>query len=675
MVSSAYAVLYVFQYFVPKNGRLSCFVLIATPNSACPIHSPTPEIERNMTHLRCGSGLPQRLAISVTLTVSMAGQAIGLLAGEDVAVINKHGTTNHSLQCRLKNRHLFHADFADFFNLFLTIPKKSHPGGGYSPKAMNHYLDKLVEVGIDTLLVCPNTNAAWYPSKVWPTAIDGYMRGDREFFASDALSDVLRANKSKFIDAAVRRHNNAYDLREAGIDWLAEVCSGCRQRGIAPWLSLRMNDTHGAADTDDWPNSPFHGRPEKKQKNTFVFPHQNALGVKVGLDYGLPEVRNHMLTLITELVNDYDFEGMEFDWTRDPICCEPPATEPDVAKMTEWHSEIRELARRKEEKTGKTYAVGIKCPPNIGLMRSIGLDVVDIARSGLIDFVSPSDLCVTARDIRYRSLKDRLGEGVAVYGMIEKQCSWLPVYAPAQDRSSPRDAPQCIEILRGDAASKLVAGADGVDYFNFSAAYVLSCHASDLKDNNNIESLRGREKLYGTSYQFGPWVRPLFESVAHFPALLEPGAMKSLRMPMSAEPPDSDLEVIVQVIVEKRDRPAIIGVSLNGSWPQWEGEETDDLVFDVHDGSRAQSPLFTKHIAKHIAYNFRFRTQDIFEGWNEVVILNGNLARCNGRNTIDNYGTMLIFAPYADRDYSKEERVDHSVVVAGAEVAIKKKTK
>ncbi len=51
-------------------------------------------------------------------------------------------------------------------------------------------------------------------------------------------------------------------------------------------------------------------------------------------------------------------------------------------------------------------------------MRSIGLDVVDIARSGLIDFVSPSDLCVTARDIRYSSLKSRLGEDIAVYGMI-----------------------------------------------------------------------------------------------------------------------------------------------------------------------------------------------------------------------------------------------------------------
>ena len=49
-----------------------------------------------MTHLRCGSGLPQRLAMAVTLTVSMAGQAIGLRAEEVVAENNQRSTINDS---------------------------------------------------------------------------------------------------------------------------------------------------------------------------------------------------------------------------------------------------------------------------------------------------------------------------------------------------------------------------------------------------------------------------------------------------------------------------------------------------------------------------------------------------------------------------------------------------
>jgi hypothetical protein len=400
----------------------------------------------------------------------------------------------------------------------------------------------------------------------------------------------------------------------------------------------------------------------------------------VGLNYGLPEVRSHMLTLIRELIDDYDFEGMELDWLREPICCEPPATEAAIADITEWHSEIRELARRKETITGKPYALGIRCPANIDLMRSIGLDVTGIARSGLIDFVSPSNYMQTSWDICYSSLKSRLGQDIAVYGVIEYLFNWLPVYSPELDSSDRRTNPDRVELLRGNAAGKLVAGADGIEYFNFFEADMRSggrSNYSHIKDINNLDSLRGQEKLYGLGYMFGSWVRPLFETVDHFPAILEPGALKSVRMPMCAEPPESDLEVIVQVIVEKRDRPAIIGVSLNGSWPQWESEETDDLLFGVSSQIRHKSEpqLLTKRPAKHIAYNFRFETQNILEGWNELVILNGNLERCNGRNALDNYSTMVMFAPYdADRDYSEEERVEHSVVVAGVEVAIRKKT-
>jgi len=576
---------------------------------------------------------------------------------------------------RIKNRHLFNGDSCFLF----AYSKIWQPEGGkFSVKTIHRFLDKLADAGIDTLLMNPNTDVAWYPSKVWPTSIDGYSRGDRDFFRSDGLADALGVDSNSLIDDAILMYDGAYDLRESGIDWLAEVCSGCRQRGIAPWLSVRMNDTHRAANPDDWSNSPFQGRADAKQKNTFIFPHQNALGLPVGLNYGLPDVRSHMLTLIRELIEDYDFEGMELDWLRDPICCEPPATETDIAELTEWHSEIRELVRKKEKRIGKPYALGIRCPANIDLIRNIGLDVIGMARSGVIDFVSPSNYMQTSWNICYSSLKRRLGPDITVYGVIEYLFNWLPVYSPELELSDSRTNPDRVELLRGNAAGKLAAGADGIEYFNFFEADTLSnglSNYSHIKDIDNLDALRGQEKLYGLGYMFGSWVRPLFETVDHFPANLEPGALKSVRLPMCAEPPESDLEVTVQVIVEKRDRPDMIGVSLNGSWPQWESEEIDDLLFSAgsQDKYAPEKHLLTKHSPKHTAYNFRFETQNILEGWNELVILNGNLDRCHGGNASNNYSAMVMFAPYdADRDYSEEERAEHSVVVAGVEVGIRK---
>ena len=221
----------------------------------------------------------------------------------------------------LKNRHLFTADGPIIFSIGKMDPWGQGDGSspGFPIRAMQSYLDTLAEAGIDTLLMCTNYNVAYYPSKVWPSITDGYTRGDRDFFTSDEMDGVTNEDKSKIIDEFVDMYDTAYDLREAGIDWLAEVASCCRRSGIAPWLNIRMNDIHGATDPRDWPNSPFEGRPDRRQKNTFVFPHQNALGIRVGLDYGLPEVRDHMLALIRELISDYDYEGIEFDWMREGV--------------------------------------------------------------------------------------------------------------------------------------------------------------------------------------------------------------------------------------------------------------------------------------------------------------------------------------------------------------------
>ena len=45
--------------------------------------------------------------------------------------------------------------------------------------------------------------------------------------------------------ALVKFYNLYLDLVEAGVDWLAETTKACRRRGISPWVSARMNDTHG----------------------------------------------------------------------------------------------------------------------------------------------------------------------------------------------------------------------------------------------------------------------------------------------------------------------------------------------------------------------------------------------------------------------------------------------
>ena len=151
-----------------------------------------------------------------------------------------------------QNRNLFNADCS---TIFAYAPQRWQPEGGrFSAKAAHRFVDVMAESGVDTLVINPNCQVPWYPSKVLPTAWTGYKRGDREFFRSDVANDPDSKGAEARIDEMMRSLNLYVDLDEAGVDWVAEKIAACRRRGISPWSSVRMNDTHGAAAPDSFMN-------------------------------------------------------------------------------------------------------------------------------------------------------------------------------------------------------------------------------------------------------------------------------------------------------------------------------------------------------------------------------------------------------------------------------------
>jgi hypothetical protein len=76
------------------------------------------------------------------------------------------------------------------------------------------------------------------------------------------------------------------------------------------------------------------------------------------------------------------------------------------------------------------------------------------------------------------------------------------------------------------------------------------------------------------------------------------------------------LELIVQIIAARSDRVLLPGVSFNGSWPIFEAQLTDELLFPV-------AP-FTHHKPEYQAFNFRFSASEVNEGWNEITVYNGS---------------------------------------------------
>ena len=551
------------------------------------------------------------------LGVASAAGSSGTPVKEPVSSPKKNAITEG-------HRNLFNGDSCVYFyNPELWQPE----GGPYSAKAIHRFVDGLADNGIDTFLINANASTAWYPTKAVPTILDGYKRGDREFFRGHALQGGgAPAEVEKRIDSLMAFMNLYQDLLDAGVDWLAETAKACQQRAVSPWVSLRMNDMHGSLNFEgSFFNTPLLKNPEMRLRQGRYCPTIREPWARHGLNYERHEVRALMFAQIKDVVENYDFEGLELDWWRCPLCCEPEAKPETVAMITDWIREIRALTERRASRNGRIYPLGLRIPGRLETLKSIGLDVVALCREGTLDFVSPSNFWCTSWDMPHDALRERLGERIAIYGVIEDGANTLATQARELNYSQPvRPISSSREIQRADAAGKLVLGADGIEWYNFfcTDSDRLSGLTSDyasLRDIHRLEHLRGLPKHYMLSTSGGgpSWniFFPPFELPQQLPVRLENGYIHPFRLAMCAEPLDRGLELIIQIVLKASDTVTYLPVSFNGCWPRLERTRSDRLLFPC--GS------LTHHIPDNAGYDFRFPVSLVRDGWNQVVVENG----------------------------------------------------
>ena len=521
------------------------------------------------------------------------------------------------------HRNLFNGDTCVYF----YNPERWQPEGGpYSARAIHRYVEELATNGIDTFIINANASKAWYPSKVIPTILDGYRRGDREFFRGHAICGGFTKpdEVEKYMDNSVLFFNRYLDLVEAGVDWLAETTKACRQRGVTPWVSVRMNDLHGHRNFEgSFFNLPLLKRCEMRLHHSTYPSMAGDWTYREGLNYELPEVRDLMFAQIREVVEDYDYEGLELDWWRQPLCCEPNASAATIALMSDWFRSIRALTQRRAAQTGRPFWFGMRIPGRLETLKTIGLDIVTLCREGTLDFISPSGFWRTSWEMPHDDLQRAVGPRTAVYGVIEDGANALPTIGPALNVAREiRLISASREMLTANAAGKLVLGAAGIEWFNFYCTDQarLSGLTSDytfLRDIHRLDLLRGREKHYACSDKsYGSGLSlPPFELPPPLPVILEHHWRQSFRLPMCAEPADRGLRLVVQVVVKKSDPAGEIPVSFNGSWPKAERTTTDRLLFPC--GS------LTHHAPAHTAFNYEFPISLLRDGWNEIELYNG----------------------------------------------------
>lgn len=262
-------------------------------------------------------------------------------------------------------------------------------------------------------------------------------------------------------------------LLDAGTDPLTITIETCRERGALIIASFRMNAEDfysGELDLYDF------GR---RHKNLRI-PGRNCL------DPAHPEVFKHRMDIFTEVANEYDIDGIEFDFKRwYHMISAPRQNHPILTKMVaQTRQMLAEVAKRKgREKLllGVRVGASLETPPDKTKFPGIshleanpscqnqGTDVPTWIKNGYVDYVCPSLFWPRLPGLPYTWEFAELAQGteVGIYPTV------FPLPAWAEDEANPVADSEAARYRHRDEIVKAALqcyddGADGISTFNWN---------------------------------------------------------------------------------------------------------------------------------------------------------------------------------------------------------------
>jgi len=367
------------------------------------------------------------------------------------------------------------------------------------PQTPANYVKQLKGTDVDAIMLCPT---AW-KLPLWHSKIIPHWEQDAQNV------------KEPYFTTELKYHEKAYfRLREfmmAGNDPVKTAVDEAKKCSIAPFISYRMNDHHFL----DQENAYVHPEFWRKNKNLWLENSGHKSAVKYGrfFNYMKEEVREFYFSLLHELVDLYDVEGLELDFMRSPCYFADEDLEEGRIIMTEFVKRIRNMLNEYGAKRNKRLSLCVRVPLSIEKCMETGLDVVEWDRLKIIDMVNVSSFYISSPYLDINGYKEKIKHS-SVYGelhFIVQQGELYNGYSIDISRKTTR------EIYRAMAADYLDRGADGISVFNMD--YTRCHHLNEprrlhLKDGEppfdvlcgitDLNNLLSYDKHYFVGSNFSP---------------------------------------------------------------------------------------------------------------------------------------------------------------------------
>ncbi len=279
-------------------------------------------------------------------------------------------------------------------------------------------------------------------------------------------------------------------LIEQGTDPLEVMVDYCRKHNIEIFWSLRVNDEH-----DSWGADPLPWFKEHRTDCLFGTkedppPH----GPWSGVDFAVPEVREQVFSIIQDVCQRYDIDGLELDFFRQLTCFKStawgqPVTQEERDMMTGLLRRVRAMTEEVAQERGRPLLIAVRVPDCPEYSRALGLDWEQWLQEDLIDIL------VVGSYFQLRPWEDTVQLGhqydVPVYPCLENPSMGAPRHGPD------RMARYAEEAYRAWAMNVWNSGADGVYLFNFN--YYFALEHPLWRELGDPEILEPLDKLYHVS--------------------------------------------------------------------------------------------------------------------------------------------------------------------------------
>lgn len=250
------------------------------------------------------------------------------------------------------------------------------------------------------------------------------------------------------------------DLHQSGTDPLLLVSDFARRNGRECWWSMRMNDTHDSRAHVNRPQArnPWKERnphllmrpaPELLPYGWFLARSWNWSAV----DYNHQEVRELVVSIIDDVLSNYDVDGIELDFTRHSIFFREqtegvPIADSQRKVLTDMMATIDHVLKTHEKRKGRQIRLAVHVPDSVDYCHAIGLDLIEWMKRKI------PDLVVAGSDFQLQP--------------------WSHIVAACREHETPVAASFSAlsitfdpEVWREEALQAWEAGVDGIATFNF----------------------------------------------------------------------------------------------------------------------------------------------------------------------------------------------------------------